>query len=143
MVRFAVLALALALVACKPAAPTPDPAAEPIARAFYDEVRAGGDVEADPHVARELKNPTSEDQLAEFRALIPADPAAQIETRSEDAQVSSEGTLTRLTQAYHYIDRTLLVQTALFKSPSGTQPVIVGFKVSLDSDGGSAANAPS
>ena len=141
MVRFAVPALALALLACKPAPPAPDPAAEPIARAFFDEVRTGADIEADPHVAHELKNPTSEDQLAEFRALIPADPATRVETRSADAQVSSEGTLTRLTQAYHYVDRTLLVQTALFKSPSGVDPVIVGFKVSLDDGAAPAANA--
>lgn len=142
MVRFAAFALVLALAACKPAPPTPDPSAAPIAREFFEEVRTGADIEADPHVARELKNPTSEDQLAEFRAMIPADPPSQIETRTEDAQVSSEGTLTRLTQVYRYFDRTLLVQTALFKSPSGVEPVIVGFKVSPD-DTAASSNAAS
>ena len=143
MVRFAILALALALFACKPAPPTPDPAAEPIARDFFDEVRNGGDIEADPHVARELKNPTSEDQLAEFRAMIPPDSPTQIETRSQDAQTTSEGTLTRITQAYHYGDRTLLVQTALFRAPSATDPVIVGFKISPDDSAEAPANAAS
>jgi hypothetical protein len=143
MRRFAgIAALGLALAACKPAAPTPDPAAAPMAGEFYDEVRNGGDIEADPHVAHELKNPTSEDQIAEFKALIPADSPSAIDTQSEDSQTTSEGTLTRLSQIYRYSDRTLLVQTALFKAPSGTEPVIVGFKVSpYDSDSGPAANA--
>jgi hypothetical protein len=144
MRRFAAIALGLALCACKPSPPPPDPAAEPIARAFFEEVRVGGDIEADPHVAHELKNPTSEDQLAEFRAMIPADSPTAIETRSEDSQTSSEGTLTRLAQVYRYSDRSLLVQTALFKSPSGTEPVIVGFKVGPDDgDATAAANSGS
>jgi hypothetical protein len=143
MLRFVSLGLALCLVACKPPAPTVDKDADPIARQFFEEVRTGADIEADSHMARELKNPTSEEQIAEFRTLIPNDPASQIETRSADAQISSTGTLTRLTQVYHYIDRTLLVQTALFKSPSGDEPVIVGFKVSLDDGTGAPTNAGS
>ena len=91
-------------------------------------------------MARELKNPTTEAQIADFRTLIPDDPPSQIETRSADVQESSTGTLTRLTQAYHYVDRTLLVQTALFRSPSAEDPVIVGFRVSLDEGADSASN---
>ena len=57
------LALALALVACKPAAAPLDAEADPIARQFYEEIRTGGDLDTDPHLAHELKNPTTEDQI--------------------------------------------------------------------------------
>jgi hypothetical protein len=43
---------------------------------------------------------------------------------------NSTGTTTRLTEAYHYGDQILIAQTALFKSPGGSEPVIVGFKLS-------------
>ena len=133
MARFAGLALAALLAACHPAAPALDPAAEPIARAFFAEVRDGGDLDADPHLAHELKNPTSEQQLAFFRAMIPLVPARSIELTTWDAKTENIGTTTRLTHAYRYADRTLIVQTALFKSPGGHEPVIVGFNVTLTS----------
>jgi hypothetical protein len=130
MGRFAALCLAVALTACKPAAPTLDPQAEGIARTFYDEVRSGADLNADTHLAHELKNPTSEQQLQLFRAMIPIEPPRSVEMRSFDVKTDSTGTTTRLTEVYHYADRTVVAQTALFKSPSGTDPVIVGFQVS-------------
>jgi hypothetical protein len=131
MARFAGLLLILALVAaCKPAAPTQlDPDAEIIARQFFEEVRTGGDLNADTHLAHELKNPTSEEQLAQFRAMIPDEPARSIELESWDAKIDSTGTTTRLTLNYGYSDRTLVAQTALFKSPGGKDPVIVGFQI--------------
>jgi hypothetical protein len=138
MARFAFLALAtLALAACKPAeAPTPDPEADPIARQFFDEVRSGADLDGDPHLAHELKNPTTYDQIAEFRALIPAETPRSVELRSSDVTVDSTGTTTRIAEIYHYSDRDLLAQTALFKSPSGVEPVIVGFRISETEGGG-------
>ena len=137
MARFAILALALTVAACKPAAaPTLDPAADPIARQFYEEVRGGGDLDADPHLAHELKNPTTYDQIAQFRALIPAEPAQSVELRSADVSDDSVGTTTRIAEVYHYADRDLLAQTALFKSPSGVEPVIVGFQVTPVQGGG-------
>jgi hypothetical protein len=129
MGRFAGLALAVLLAACQAPKPTLDPAAEPIARAFFAEVRDGGDLDADPHLAHELKNPTSEEQLTFFRAMIPLAPARTIELKTWDAKTDNVGTTTRLTQAYHYADRTLIVQTALFKSPGGHDPIIVGFNL--------------
>ena len=127
--RFAAAFVVLALVACKPATGSLDPAAEPIARAFYDDVRRGADLDAEPHLAHELKNPTTEAQIAEFRAIIPQDATGQVELKSWDARTDSTGTTTRLTHTYRYPDRVLLVQTALFKSPDGVDPVIVGFEV--------------
>ena len=127
--RFAAVLVVLATVACKPAAPTLDPAADPIARAFYEDVARGADLDAEPHLAHELKNPTSEAQIDEFRALIPQDASAVPELKSWDAHTDSTGTTTRLTHVYHYGDRVLEVRTALFKSPSGVDPVIVGFQV--------------
>lgn len=118
-----------ALAACKPAAPTLDPAAAPMAQAFYDEVRRGADLDADTHLAHELKNPTTEAEIAEFRTLIPSDAPAPPTLKSWDVKTDSTGTTTRLTQVYRYADRVLVAQTALFKSPSGVEPVIVGFKV--------------
>jgi hypothetical protein len=135
MAKWAILGLGMALAACRGEAPQPDAEAEPIARAFYDEVRAGGDVEADPHVARELKNPTSEAQIAEFRTLIPAEPPDRVEARDANVVKDSVGTTTRLTHVYHYGERTVVARTALFESPSGTNPVIVGFQVSLGPEG--------
>jgi hypothetical protein len=131
MARFVGLLLILTLAAaCKPAPPTQlDPDAEVIARQFFEEVRAGGDLNADAHLARELKNPTSEEQLATFRAMIPDEPARSIELGTWDAKTDSTGTTTRLTLNYGYSDRTLVAQTALFKSPGGRDPVIVGFQV--------------
>jgi hypothetical protein len=70
--------LVVALAACKPAAPTLDPNAQPIAHAFFDEVRTGGDLMGDPHLAHELKNPTTVAQLADFRGLIPSEAPRQI-----------------------------------------------------------------
>jgi hypothetical protein len=127
--RFAAIFVVAALAACKPAAPTLDPAAEPIARAFYDDVRRGADLDAEPHLAHELKNPTSEAQIAEFRQVIPPDAPGAVELKSWDARTDATGTTTRLTQVYHYGDRVLVAQTALFKSPGGVDPVIVGFQV--------------
>jgi len=118
-----------ALAACKPAAPSLDPAADPIARAFFEEVRRGDNLDADPHLAHELKNPTTEAEIAQFRAIIPLEPARLVELKSWDAKTDSAGTTTRLTDVYHYGDRVLVAQTALFKSPSGVEPVIVGFQV--------------
>ncbi len=131
MARFVGLLLILMLAAaCKPAPPPQlDPDAEVIARQFFEEVRAGGDLGADTHLAHELKNPTSEEQLATFRAMIPDEPARSIELETWDAKADSTGTTTRLTLNYGYSDRTLVAQTALFKSPGGKDPVIVGFQV--------------
>jgi hypothetical protein len=117
------------VAACQAPPPPVDAQAEPIAQAFFNEVRSGASIDDDPHVAHELKNPTSEDQIAEFRALIPAEPPQRIENRAATATTDSVGTTTRLTDAYYYADRTLIAQTALFKSPAGTTPVIVGFQL--------------
>ena len=127
--RFAAVFIVLALGACKPPAPTLDPAADPIARSFFDDVSRGADLDAEPHLAHELKNPTTEAQIAEFRTIIPADPPRLVELKSWDARSDSTGVTTRLTDVYHYGDKVLVVQTALFKSPSGVDPVIVGFQV--------------
>ena len=127
--RFAAAFIVMALVACKPAAPTLDPTADPIARAFFDDVARGADLDAEPHLAHELKNPTSEEQIAEFRSLIPQDESAVPALKSWSASTDNTGTTTKLTHVYHYGDRVLVVRTALFKSPSGVDPVIVGFQV--------------
>ena len=133
MARFAgvlgVLSGVAALAACQPAKPTLDPSAEPIARAFFDEVRTGADLDQDEHLAHELKNPTSEQQLAVFKTLIPVEPPQQIELKSWEVSTDAAGTTTKLTELYHYADRTLAAQTALFKSPSGKDPVIIGFNL--------------
>jgi len=131
MLRFAAIvpALALAVAACKPAKPPLDESAEMIARSFFEEVRNGDDISNDAHVARELKNPTSTEQLAEFRAMIPAGLPSRVEVEDYDVKTDDAGTTTRLSVAYRYATMTILVQTALFKAPSGHEPVIVGFKV--------------
>ena len=133
MARFAVLAAAVALAACQPPKPTLDPEAQPIAHAFFDEVRSGDDFMADTHVAHELKTPTSIDQIAQFRTLIPDGPPASVTLQRWNAKVDSTGATTTIAEIYDYGDRKLLVQTAFFKSPAGQDPVIVGFKVE---DGG-------
>ena len=136
MARTAGLLLALALVACKPASPPLDPQAEPIARAFFEEVRTGANLDASPHLAREQKTSTTEMQLSEFRDLIPAQPPSSIELKEFNVSSNSAGVTTRLVDLYTYSDRALIVQTALFKSPSGQSPVIIGFKVTSDQGGG-------
>jgi hypothetical protein len=119
---------ALQLAACsKPPPPSLDPNAEPIARAFFDDVHSGSDLTEEPHLAHELKNPTSAAQLAEFRGLIPDEPPQSVQLQTWDSNTDSTGTTTRLTEAYRYMDRTLIARTALFKSPGGQDPVIVGF----------------
>ena len=130
MARLAVLCLGLLLCAC--GLPAPDKSAEPIARSFYDEVRSGADLTDDPNVAHELKNDTSTQQLAAFREMIPAEAPQSIQTRAYDVVVNSTGTTTHITDAYRYADRTLIAQTALFKSPSGRSPVIIGFHLSME-----------
>ncbi|HUO13029.1 MAG TPA: hypothetical protein VMU37_09785 [Caulobacteraceae bacterium] len=129
MARFASLLLILALGACKPAQATLDPNAQPIAHAFFDDVRSGGDLMAEPHLAHELKNPTTFDQIAQFRTLIPPEAPRSVSLDSWDAKDDSTGETTRLKETYTFSDRTVIVQTALFKSPSGQEPVIVGFDV--------------
>jgi hypothetical protein len=127
----------VALTACKPAeAPQLDPGAEVIARQFFEEVKGGADLNTDTHLARELKNPTSEEQLALFHSMIPDEPARSIDLESWDAKTDSTGTTTRLTIDYGYSDRTLVAQTALFKSPGGKDPVIVGFQITSKPAGG-------
>ncbi|MBV9995563.1 MAG: hypothetical protein JO127_10150 [Caulobacteraceae bacterium] len=128
------LGLAIGLAACQAAAPQLDPQAETIARAFYDEVRSGGDIQADPHLAHELKNANSEAEIAQFRALIPTDPPDRVETRDVSVVRDSVGTTTRLSEVYHYGQHSLVAQVALFKSPSGVSPVIVGFQVTPGPD---------
>jgi hypothetical protein len=130
MRRFAAALLMLTLVACKPPEQKLDPDAEVIARQFYESVRNGEDLNVDPHLAHELKNPTSESQLALFRSMIPPEPEGSIALQSWDSKTDSNGVTTRLTIAYGYADRTLIAQTALFRSPGGTAPVIVGFQIS-------------
>ena len=130
MARFGALLIILALGACKPAATQQlDPNAEVIARQFYEEVKSGADLNADVHMARELKNPTSEQQLAMFLSMIPHETARSIDLESWDAKTDDTGTTTRPTIDYGYSDRTPVAQTALFKSPSGKDPVIVGFQI--------------
>ncbi len=130
MARFGALLVLLAVAACKPAPPPElDPAAEVIARQFYEEVKSGVDLEGDVHLAHELKNPTSAEQLAMFRGMIPDEPARSIDLETWDAKTDGAGTTTRLTIDYGYSDRTLVAQTALFKSPGGKEPVIVGFQI--------------
>jgi len=124
-----ILALALGLAACKPAKPPLDESAEMIARSFFEEVRNGDDIMADPHVARELKNPTSLQQIAEFRAMIPSGLPSRVEVEDYDVKTDDTGTTTRMSVAYRYAATTILAQTALFKAPSGHEPVIVGFKI--------------
>jgi hypothetical protein len=133
--QFVATLVALALAACQPAKPTLDPNAEPIARAFFDEVRTGADLDADTHLAHELKNPTSEEQLTVFRSLIPVEPPRSIELKSWEARTDAAGTTTKLTELYRYADRTLVAQTALFKSPSGEDPVIIGFNLTEQDQG--------
>jgi hypothetical protein len=134
--RLGALAL-LALAACKPAeAPQLDPGAEVIARQFYEEVKSGADLNANTHLAHELKNPTSEQQLAMFRSMIPDEPSRSIDLEAWDAKTTPDGTTTRLTIDYGYSDRILVAQTALFKSPGGKDPVIVGFQVTTKPPGG-------
>jgi hypothetical protein len=140
MPRFATLAVALVvaltLAACQPpAAPTLDRQAPPIAHQFFDEVRGGADLSLDPHLAHELKNPTTEEQISQFRGMIPSEPPTAIDLKKWDTKTDGSGDTTQLTELYHYTGQTLMVQTALFKSPGGTEPVIVGFRVS---DGGDA-----
>ena len=126
--RFATgLFAALMLAACKPAPPPLDPNAELICRQFFEDVRNGVDLDAEPHLAHELKNPTTEAQIAGFRAMIPDEPASSITLRSWDAKTDSAGATTRLTIAYGYAGHTLVAHCALFKSPSGQDPVVVGF----------------
>jgi hypothetical protein len=121
-----------ALGACKAAA-TLDPSAQPIAHAFFEEVHSGGDLMADTHLAHELKNPTTVDQLAQFRDLIPAEAPRSVTLETWSAHDDSTGETTRLKETYTFSDRTLVVQTALFKAPAGQDPVIVGFKVEAGS----------
>ena len=83
----------------------------------------------DPHLAHELKNPTTVAQLADFRGLIPSEAPRSVELQHWDVSDDSAGETTRLKEAYAFSDRTLIVQTALFKSPSGQDPIIVGFQV--------------
>jgi hypothetical protein len=137
MSRFAGVLIVLGLVACKAAAPTQtlDPNADPIARQFFEEIRAGGDLDADPHLAHELKNPTTEDQIAQFRALIPAEPYRSVELRTFDVKTDSTGVTTKLMDVYNYGDHVLVAQTALFKSPGGVDPVIVGFNLRVGDPG--------
>ena len=129
--------LGLALTACKPAQPPLDPSAEVVARQFFEDVRSGADLDAEPHLAHELKNPTTEAQIAHFRTMIPGDPPRSIELRTWDAKTDSAGTTTRLTEAYGYGDHTLIAQFALFKSLSGQDPVIVGFNLTDEPGSGS------
>jgi hypothetical protein len=134
MPRFALFALvaAVALAACKPAGPPPlDPNADAFARQLFDEVRTGADLAADPHLAHELKNPTTEEQITQFRTLIPNEPPRSVELRDSTVTQDSTGATTKLTDVYHYADKDLIAQTALFKSPSGVDPVIVGFNLTV------------
>jgi len=141
--RFAMLAslvpatlAAAALGACKPAGPPPlDPNADAYARQLFEEIRSGASLEADPHLAHELKNPTTEAQINQFRMLIPAEPPRSVELRDSQVTEDSTGVTTRLTDVYHYVDRDLVAQTALFRSPSGVDPVIVGFNLTTSSGG--------
>lgn len=135
MPRFAGLLLALAMVGCKPAPATLDPQADPIARQFFAEVRSGADLDADPHLAHELKNSTTEGELAQFRAMIPPEPPQSVRLQSWSATTNGAGTTTQLTDVYSYGDHALTVLTALFKSPDGKAPVIVGFDLHETSGG--------
>jgi len=133
MRRLAAICVGLALAACgAPSAPAGDASAEPIARAFYDEVAAGTDVSDDPHLAHELKNPTTTNELALYRAMIPPEPPTRVETRDLTAKTDETGVTTRIVHAYVYADRTLVAQTVLFRSPAGREPVIVGFNLSQE-----------
>lgn len=136
--RFAAILAVFTLFACHKPGPSPaETTAGPIARAFYEEVRTGADLSGDPNLARELKTPATQDQLSYFRALIPAEAPSSVERRLFDVKTDSTGETTLIVDAYRYSDRTLIAQTALFRSPAGRTPVIVGFNLSREAADGS------
>ncbi|MFI4974636.1 MAG: hypothetical protein ACHP84_08880 [Caulobacterales bacterium] len=136
----AAMAVGLAVSACS--LPTVDKQSDAIARHVYDEVRTGADVDADPNVAHELKNPTTAMELNAMRGLIPAGDPKKVENRAISVNVTSVGTTTHLTHAYVYDDRTVYAYTTLFKSPGGKTPVVVGFNLTLEPpSGGDSSSA--
>ena len=49
--------------------------------------------------------------------------------------MAAMNTTTKLTDVYDYGDHVLIAQTALFKSPGGVDPVIVGFNLREGDEG--------
>jgi hypothetical protein len=116
-----------ALGACS--LPAADKQSDQIARGFYEELRTGADLTADPHLDAALKTPAATAALAQFRSQLPAQPATKVNNTGWNyASSLGEGSSAQLSHAYVYPDRTIDVQTVLRKAPGQTSWMIVGFE---------------
>ncbi|HVN02050.1 MAG TPA: hypothetical protein VMT68_17755 [Caulobacteraceae bacterium] len=122
---------ALALAACS--LPVADKQSDAVARAFYDELRAGADLTRDPHLDPALKPAAAALSPADVRAQIPSGPPTKVNVTGWNYNTSSgEGSNARLSHDYVYAGRTVHVMTGLRKYPGQADWTIVGFRAIAD-----------
>jgi hypothetical protein len=109
--------------------PAADKESDRIARAFYDEIRTGADVDRDPNVDPSLKTDEAKAVIAQLRVMLPT--AAPTSVRNTGWNYSSSagfGASAQLAHAYVYPDRTIDVETVMQKAPGQAAWSIVGFE---------------
>ncbi len=139
--RTLVLALAgLSLAGCGLA--RIDPEADGKARAFYEQVRTGADLSANPDLAPSLKSPSTLAELAAVRRSLPPGAPTGAATRGYNFSSVNGQTTATLTHAYSYPAATVLAETVLGRGKDKVWKII-GFHVKVnDGDGPIGPSAP-
>lgn len=119
----------LALAGCS--LPTLDKAADAKARALYEQVRTGADLNANPDLGPDLRKPEVLAQLAAVKASLPEGAPTAAVTRSWSINAGTGGTRAVLVHAYSYPSQTVLAQTVLAKAKGGGWQII-GFHVTFE-----------
>jgi hypothetical protein len=126
MLPVAAVAAAAGLSACNPLAV--DKVADAKARAFYEQLRTGADLAANPDLAAELKTPQILPRLAEVKDSLPPGAPTAVANRSWNLRTGTGGTRATLVHAYSYPAATVLAETVLARGADKAWK-IVGFHV--------------
>jgi hypothetical protein len=128
---FAAAGAALALGACS--LPAADKQSDAAARQLFEEVRTGGNLDADPNLSPALKTDDAEAAFAQVRAMLP--PGAPVSVQNAGwnyASSSGAGASAQLAYAYKYATAVFHVQTVLQKAPGQANWTITGFEIEPD-----------
>ena len=123
--------------------PAADKESDGVARAFYGEVRGGGDLSRDPHLDPALTTPQAVAALAQVRAWAPGASPTQVQNSGWSYNSSSgQGAQAQLSHTYVYPGATVHVQTVMRKLPGQTNWTIVGFTANADTGPAVSVGAP-
>jgi hypothetical protein len=132
---------ALALAGCS--LPKPDPKAEALAKAVYDQVRHGDDAAVEPEMTAEAKGPALKAQLAQIRSFIPPGEPKSVTLRSWNLSTEmGKGDTAVLIYAYDYGEKITASQVVLVRVTSTAPWLVRGFHVETHAANEAPVQAP-